>query len=143
MTDTLYTQNLETFRSSLAGSPKRAYQIYGLSLLYSLNPEDVTREKYRLGVKPKSPHDFYNLGALASAEGRHQDALELYNRAEEAGGGFPELYYNLGLTYENLKQKAKAIAAYQTFAELAKKSESEELKNEVRKVKAHVRQLKG
>jgi len=143
MSDTLYSRNLDAFRNALTGFPKRAYQVYGLSLLYSLAPQDVAREKYRLGVKPRSAHDYYNLGVLASSEERHQNALELYRMAEEAGGGFPELYYNLGLTYEVLKQKAKAVAAYQTFSELAKKSESEELKNEVRQVRAHVRQLKG
>jgi tetratricopeptide (TPR) repeat protein len=96
-----------------------------------------------LGIHPNSPHDYYNLGVLASKEGRHQEALSLYQKSEESGGEFPELFYNLGLTHENLGDTQKAIVAYERFAELGKKSESEEMGNEVRQVRAQIRQLKG
>ena len=143
MSQPLYMEQINTFRATLGSAPGRAYDVYRLSLLYSLSPEEVTRERYRLGIHPKSPHDFYNLGALASKEGRHEEALRLYLKAEKAGGQFPELYYNLGLTYENLGDTPKAVVAYERFAELGKKSDSEEMSNEVRQVRAQIRQLKG
>jgi len=143
MAQPLYTEQINTFRATLGSAPSRAYNIYRLSLLYSLRPEEVTRERYRLGIHPKSPHDFYNLGALASKEGRHDEALGLYLQAEEAGAQFPELYFNLGLTYEQLGDTRKAVAAYERFVDLGKKNESEEMSNEVRQVKAQIRQLKG
>src|SRR5690606_10716210 len=102
MSESLYSENADLFRQSLSNSPDRAYRVFGLSLLYSLTPAELTRERYRLGLKPKSPHDYYNLGVLASQEGRHEDALTLYKKAEELGGDFPALFYNLGLTYEQL-----------------------------------------
>lgn len=139
----LYTEQISTFRDALGTSPVRAYQVHRLSLLYSLRPEEVARERYRLGIHPKSPHDYYNLGVLASKEGRHQEALGLYSKSEASGGEFPELFYNLGLTHENLGDTQKAIDAYERFAELGKKSESEEMSNEVRQVRAQIRQLKG
>lgn len=143
MSESLYSENAEVFRQSLEGSPERAYKVYGLSLLYSLSPMELTRERYRLGLRPKSAHDYYNLGVLASQDGRHEDALSLYKKAEEIGGDFPALFYNLGLTYEHLNQKAKAVTAYTNFTELAKKADTEEIKSEIRSIKAHVRQLKG
>jgi tetratricopeptide (TPR) repeat protein len=143
MSDTLYNQNLETFRGLLGQTPERAYNTYGLSMFYSLSPREITREKYRLGVRPKTAMDFYNLGVLASQEGRHEEALKLYQQAVEAGGDLPELFFNLGLTHEHLKQKAKAADAYQKFADLSKKDEDEEVRNEIREIRAHIKTLRG
>ncbi len=143
MAETLYEKNLVDFKDSLTRSAERAYEVYGLSLLYSLNADEVTREKHRLGVRPHTPRDFYNLGVLASQKGRHEEALKLYQQAVEAGGDFAELFFNLGLTYEQLKQKGKAADAYQRFVDLSRKSELEEVKNEVRQMKAHIKLLKG
>jgi tetratricopeptide (TPR) repeat protein len=143
MAEALYTKNLDTFRTQLDQSPNRAYGVYGLTLLYSLSPDEVTREKCRLGIRSESTLDIYNLGVLASKEGRHEDALKLYLHAVEVGGDFAELYFNLGLTYEQLKQKAKAADAYQKYADLSKKADSEEARNEVREIKAHIKQLRG
>ena len=113
MTQPLYNQQIDTFRETLGSAPSRAYEVYRLSLLYSLNPEEVARERYRLGIHPRSPHDFYNLAVLSSKEGRHEEALKLYLEAEEFGGDFPELYYNIGLTHEKLGDTEKAVAAYE------------------------------
>lgn len=143
MSETLYQKNLDIFQSTLQNFPPRAYEVFGLTLLYSLPPDAVTREKHRLGVLPRSPLDFYNLGVLFSAKGRHEEALKLYQQAVEVWGDFPELFYNLGLTYEHLKQKAKAVEAYQKFVDLSRKNESEEVKNEVRQIKAQIKLLKG
>ncbi|GMV65459.1 MAG: tetratricopeptide repeat protein [Candidatus Omnitrophica bacterium] len=143
MSETLYLKNLEFFQSSLQNYPARAYEVFGLTFLYSLPPESVTREKHRLGVLPRSPLDFYNLGVLFSEEGRHEEALKLYQQAVEVGGDFPDLFINLGLTYEHLKQKAKAAEAYQKFVDLSRKNESEEVKSEVRQIKAQIKLLKG
>jgi len=143
MAETLYEKNLDDFKSALEKAPDRAYEVYGLSLLYSLSANEVTREKHRLGVRPHTARDFYNLAALASQNGRHEEALKLYLQAVEVGGDFPELYFNLGLTYEQLKQKGKAGDAYQKFADLSRKAESEEVKNEIRQIKAHIKLLKG
>lgn len=143
MAETLYEKNLDDYKSTLTKAADRAYEIYGLSLLYSLTADEITREKHRLGVRPHIPQDFYNLGVLASQKGRHEDALKLYLQAVEVGGDFAELFFNLGLTYEQLKQKGKAADAYQKFADLSRKSESEEVKNEVRQIKAHIKILKG
>lgn len=143
MSESLYLEQLSLFREQLRKSPVRAYRIFGLSLLYSLEPNEVAREKRRLGVNPKTAYDFYNLGVLASRAGDHEEAVSYYETAEEVGGDFPELYFNLGLTYEKLRKNSKAAAAYQKFADLAKKDDSEESKAEVRQVKSHIRQIKG
>ena len=141
--ETVYSTNTETFRSTLNQEPTRAYEIFGLSLLYSLSPEEITREKYRLGVRPRSAKDYYNLGVLASQADRHEEALDLYTKAENLGGDFPEMYFNMGLTYERLKQSEKAIASYEKFADLAKGIETEEMDAEVRKVRAYIKQMEG
>jgi tetratricopeptide (TPR) repeat protein len=143
MSESLYAEQLTLFKEQLKKAPTRAYRIYGLSLLYSLSADEVTREKYRLGVNPKTAREYYNLGVLANHAGKHQDAAILYEKAEEVGGDFPEIFYNLGLTYEKLNKASKAAAAFQKFSDLAKREESEEMKTEIRQVKAHIRQLKG
>ncbi len=143
MEETLYQKHLEDFRKGLGGTPLRAYGTYGLSLLYSLCPEEIVREKFRLGARPKSPVDYYDFGVLASKAGRHEEAAKLYQKAVELGGDFPELFYNLGLTHEHLKQKAKAADAYQRFVDLSKKVENDEVRNEIREIKAHIKTLRG
>ena len=142
MGESLYTEQLELFKEQLGTSPGRAYRIFGLSLLYSLDATDVTREKYRLGKNPQTPHEFYNLGVLANWSGNHHDAALLYEKAAAAGEVFPEIFYNLGLTYEKLKKNAKAVEAYQKHCDLAKKLDSEEAKSEVRDIKTHMQELK-
>lgn len=143
MPEPIYSKNLDDFRAALSRFPERAYGIYGLSLLYSLKPDEVAREKVRLGVQPKDPRDFYNLGVLASREERYDEALKMYQKSAELEGDFPELYYNMGLAYERLKQVSKAVDSYTRYAELARKDESEETRNEIRLVKNHIRELKG
>ncbi len=143
MGESLYAEQLALFKEQLNTTPTRAYRVFGLSLLYSLDANDVTREKYRLGVNPKSAHEFYNLGVLANGSGRHTDAVQLYEMAVEVGGDFPEIYYNLGLTYEKLSENSKAAEAYQKYSDLAKRDETEESKSEIRQIKGHIRQLKG
>ena len=143
MSESLYSEQLTLFKEQLRKSPARAYRIFGLSLLYSLNADEVTREKYRLGVNPKTALEFYNLGVLANLAGNHRDAATLYEKAEEVGGDFPEIYYNLGLTYEKLNKSSKAADAFQKFSDLAKREESEEARVEIRQVKSLIRQLKG
>jgi len=143
MGGSLYTEQLSLFREHLKKTPARAYRIFGLSLLHSLDANEVTREKYRLGVNPKTALEFYNLGVLANQAGRHQDAVVLYEKAEEVGGEFPEIFFNLGLTYEKLNKNSKAVEAFQKYTDLAKKDETEEIKAEIRQVKTHIRELKG
>ena len=143
MDESIYSSQVEYFRAELNQSPTRAYDIYGLSLFYSLEPSEITRETYRLGIQPHTPHDFYNLGVLANQENRHKEALDLYSRAQSAGGKFLELYYNLGLTYESLNRKEEAINAFETYGELAQGLSSAEAQSEARKVRAHLTELKG
>ncbi|MCA9426710.1 MAG: tetratricopeptide repeat protein [Candidatus Omnitrophica bacterium] len=143
MSESLYSEQLRLFNEQLRKSPRRAYNMFGLSLLYSLEAGEVAREKHRLGINPTSAYDFYNLGVLANLAERHEDAAKLYETAVEVGGDFPELYCNMGLTYEKLSKVSKAVDAFQKYADLAKKDESEESKAEIREVKAHIRQLKG
>jgi len=143
MDESIYSTQVGHFREKLNQSPKRAYEIYGLSLLYSLEPTEITREAYRLGIPQQTPHDFYNLAVLANQEKRHGEALDLYSRAQSAGGEFPELYYNLGLTYESLNQKEEAIKAFEKYSDLAQELSSAEAQSEARRVRAHLTELKG
>jgi len=143
MSETLYLKNRTDFQAILKESPTRAFRVFGLTMLYSLSATEVAREKYRMGISPRTPYDLYNLGVLSNQEGRHEEAIKLYEMARNNGGDFSELYYNIALSYEALKQKNKAVEAYTLYVDSFRKNDSEETRTEIRRIKNHIKELKG
>lgn len=61
----------------------------------------------------------FNQGSEAFTAGKTQEAMELFQKAIEADPANARAYYQLGLCYVNVDQKAKAKENLQKFIELA------------------------
>jgi hypothetical protein len=141
----LYEDNLHDFEQLVGENPAEAYRQYGLTLIYGLKEEDVVRERYRLGAHPVTGRDLYNLGVLCSEQSEHTHALKWYEAAESAGADFPDLFYNLFVTWTARNSTAKARRYAEAYVEAARKALAEtedktELEEDIRAVRAWLRQ---
>lgn len=114
---TLYEYEIERFSNLLKDNKRYAFERYGWSLFYSLNPEERHELRHDLGWTDQSALDFYNTGAMACRAGKINEGLALLEKADKMGLILPELWYNLGLAYEQTGQSSKAKAAWTKFVE--------------------------
>jgi len=140
---TLFEDEVRRFSELLENDRELAYRRFGFTMLYGLSDEQLVRERDRLDLSEKQPTDYYNLGVVANQEERHEDAVELYNQAIEAGCELPELRFNLALSHEVLGDTNKAKQYYEAYAELLRpKSETDdEAREELGRIEARLAEL--
>ena len=113
----LYDWELESFSRLLKEDPPKAYEKFGLTLFYSLENDEFLQEQSRFRKLERDVLDYYNRGVLSSQEGKYKEALRYYQRAEKlledkkdsrysSPASLPELFFNIGLTYLHIKDKA-------------------------------------
>lgn len=67
-------------------------------------------ENIASGDYPKKNILLYNLGLCSYLQGNYKDSIEYFSRILESNPYFAEALYNRGLCYQNMGQKAKALA---------------------------------
>lgn len=101
------------------------YRKYGLTLLYSLDPQEMIGYEKELGIKPQTAVDFYNHGVYyASNKNNTAQAMKYFQKAVELDSKFSSAYYNMALIYQAGKED-----------KLAKKELSEFIRLEEEKIK--------
>lgn len=95
------------------------YRKYGLTLLYSLDYEDMIEYERELGIKPQTAVDFYNHGVycavnknnIGQASKHFQKAIEMDNKLSSA-------YYNLAMIHQAEKDNKLAKKELAEFIRL-------------------------
>jgi tetratricopeptide (TPR) repeat protein len=97
------------FLKALEDRPDLALAYYNLGLVAKgQNDIKAALEYYHhaIALKPNYPEAFNNLGSLQS---NLTEAVFSFRQAILIGADFPEVYYNLSLTYYRLKQYKEAL----------------------------------
>jgi tetratricopeptide (TPR) repeat protein len=71
-----------------------------------------------LAEDPKNLHLYNRLGIALRRQQKHQEALECYQKALKVDSRSDKIYYNLGILYFDLGEKAKALEAFRTALRL-------------------------
>lgn len=101
------------------------YRKYGLTLLYSLDPQDMVGYEKELGIKPQTAVDFYNHGVYyALNKNNTGQAMKYFQKTIEMDNNFSQAHYNMALIYQADKE-----------AKLEKKALSEFIRIEEEKIK--------
>ena len=142
MTD-LYEFEVQRFQDLLKESQPYAFDRYGLTMIYSLPPEQIHELKSTMGWKPATALEHYNTGALLCCSGKIAQGLKHLEQAQQLGLEIPELYYNLGLAYEKRDDKSKATANFRKFIDAAEKEDPirRSLQPDMDEVRSHLQDL--
>ncbi|MEW6238862.1 MAG: tetratricopeptide repeat protein [Candidatus Omnitrophota bacterium] len=140
---TIYEYEIGRFLELMKENREYAFSRYGLTLLYSLPPEETFALKSEMGWKGKDPLDYYNMGTMECLQGKWKEGMKLFEKAEAAGCGQPELFFNIGVIFEDQKDIPQAKAYYQKYIDAVEKYDDipKKLQLELDEVRDHLKTL--
>lgn len=141
----LYDFELGRFQELRESDEDYALQRYGLTLVYSIQPEETFELLEKMGWKGEDPIDLYNRGTVQALNGEYDEALKLYQEAEKAGCDQPELFYNLGFIYEEKSDAAKAKEYFQKYIDAIEQYPSipRSLQEDLDEVREHLKEMES
>ncbi|MDX9755794.1 MAG: tetratricopeptide repeat protein [bacterium] len=146
----LYDHEINRFKELYETDQNYAIKRYGLTLLYSLQPEETLKMRDEIkgmaGVVSQSQDglDLYNLGTLEAEKGKYQEAMALFKKAESMGCGQPELFFNIAVILEEQNQIPEAIGYYQKYIEKSELWDTlpKSLQLDLDETRDHIKELK-
>lgn len=139
----LYEYELFRFQELLSKDQKYAFQRYGWTLLYSMEPDKTFQILQEMGWKGKDPLDFYNAGVLQCQEENLKDALKNFEKAESIGCDRPELFFNMAVIFEAQEEIAKAKQYYQKYIDATEQWDDipKSMQLELDEVREHIKTI--
>ncbi len=139
----LYEYEISRFQELLQNDQKYAFERYGLTLLYSLPPEETFQWIKDFGWKGKEALDYYNQGTLECQEGKFKEALKNFKKAESMDCEQPELFFNIAAVHEELGNTSQAKEYYQKYIDAVEKYDEipKSLQKELDEVREHLKTL--
>ncbi|MBN1273398.1 MAG: tetratricopeptide repeat protein [Candidatus Aminicenantes bacterium] len=116
-----YSKALQCMLEASRLSPDNPDVFSRLGYLYDrTNQMENATAAYRkaLGMNPNDYKTAFGLGMSLVKQNRHQEALAPLLQCTQIRPDFPDAFYNLGLTYENVGQLQKAAEAYRQFIKI-------------------------
>jgi len=109
-----YAGSADAFRDCLKRKPDwpAAQLNLGLALWKSGNRDEARQSLETVSTAPYSNDAWRHLAAIAVEREDYGGALHFYQRLAEAGERSPELFYNTGLTLQNLGRAQEAVSQY-------------------------------
>ncbi len=137
----LYDFEISRFMELLAKDRAYAFQRYGWTLMYSLEPEQTFKLIQELGWKGREALDFYNLGAIQCQEENYKEAMKNFEKAESMGCNRPELFFNMAVIYEGQEDKTQAKQYYQKYIDASEQWDDipKSLQAELDEVREHLK----
>jgi tetratricopeptide (TPR) repeat protein len=114
---TLYERTVEYHRLLLESSPQDALRIFGLTLLYSLSPEEMLGVTESVGLESKGAEEHYNLGVRAARQQDFVRAAECFEGALALNPSLWDALYNLAVSYEEQGKTARAVTCWQAYVD--------------------------
>ena len=82
----------------------------------------IEKQQQAIKKNPKNSEAYFQLGLAYQSLGKHQEELEAYKKAVELKSGFADAHFNLGVTYDILRDGPNAIRHVIKAEELYQKS---------------------
>jgi tetratricopeptide (TPR) repeat protein len=138
----LYEFEINRFEELYEKDPNYAFQRYGCTLFYSLDPDKIFNMMQKYEWQTQEPLDFYNLGASLCVEENFDEAMQNFQKAESMGCDRPELYYNMALIHEDKEDKDKAKEYFQKYIDASEQWDDipKSLQLELDEVRDHIKE---
>ncbi|MDD5773783.1 MAG: hypothetical protein PHX78_10005 [bacterium] len=95
------------------------YKKYGLTLLYSLDCQDMVGYEKELGIKPQTAVDYYNHGVYSALnKSNNSQAMKYFQKTIEMDNKFSQAHYNMALIYQAGKEDKLAKKELAEFIRL-------------------------
>lgn len=139
----LYEFEIDRFQSLLTENQEYAYRRYGLTLFYSLPPEDTFKIKSEMGWKGEEALDYYNRGTVEAMEGRYSEALKHFEKSESLKCDRAELYYNIAVIHEEEGRSSQAKEYFQKYVDAVEALDfiPKALQDDLDEVREHIKEL--
>ena len=82
----------------------------------------IEKQQQAIKKNPKNSEAYFQLGLAYQSLGKHQEGLEAYKKAVELKSDFADGHFNLGVTYDILRDGSNAIRHVIKAEELYQKS---------------------
>jgi tetratricopeptide (TPR) repeat protein len=82
----------------------------------------IEKQQQAIKKNPKDSEAYFQLGLAYQSLGKHQEELEAYKKAVELKSDFADAHFNLGVTYDILRDGPNAIRHVIKAEELYQKS---------------------
>lgn len=141
----LYDFEINRFKELLEEDQPYAFKRYGLTLLYSLEPDETFELRTQMGWNNTEGLDYYNLGTIEAEKENLKEAMTLFQKSESAGCEQPELFYNIAVILEENNQTNEAITYYQKYIEKSELWDTlpKSLQIDLDETRDHIKELKG
>jgi tetratricopeptide (TPR) repeat protein len=141
----IYEFEKSRFAELLETDETYAYKRYGLTLLYSLEPEETFSLRHTMGWDGNDALDLYNKGTIEAQNDRLTEAMNFYKEAEKLGCDQPELFFNMAVILEENENIKDAVSYYQKYIDASEKWDEipKGLQAELDEARAHIKDLKG
>jgi len=96
----LYERNIGLYRELMASDKDSALNLFGVSLINSVNPAERALALREWGAETAEAVDFYNLGCHFAAQQNYAEAINHFRKAIEIDPNLSEAIYNLAVCYE-------------------------------------------
>lgn len=139
----LYEFEIQRFQDLLKQDRDYAFKRYGMTLFYSLPPEETYTLLNELGWKGQEGLDLYNHGAMACQQGNLKEAMKLFEKAEAQGCEQPELFFNIAAIHEENNNHEQAKVYYQKYIDAVEKYEyiPQDTEIELDELREHLKNL--
>ncbi|MDE0662227.1 MAG: tetratricopeptide repeat protein [Gammaproteobacteria bacterium] len=116
-----HAEAMEFFAQGLAGNPDDVVLLshQGLTQMLMGDVEAAGASLERAAtLDPSYPQGQFNLGVLRFGQGRHRDAIALFERTLSLNSGFADAYLNLGSTYAALEEYEAALDPWERLRQI-------------------------
>ncbi len=128
----LYLKELNNYIELMKKDPQKAYNIYGFTLINSINPVDRAYYKIKYGFEPHDAVDYYNRGVYMLLENKYKEALKYFKEAIKLNDRFAEALYNIAWIYEKLGDYKNAADYWEEYLDFVEDDdEAEELEEHI------------
>ncbi len=132
-----FLQELREYLDLLKKDPEKAYQIYGFTMINSINPVDRAFYKIKYDFEPQDSIDYYNRGVHQLTNNRYKEALKYFEKAVDKNPRFPEALYNLAWTYEKTGELKKSLKYWEEYLDFVEDDDEAEL------IEEHIEELES
>jgi tetratricopeptide (TPR) repeat protein len=136
-----YDAAIKSYSKAMSAKLIHLEAAYNLATLYGMNNQFDKAVVLMSAMIEKNPEDInahITRGSAYYSQGAIDKAISDFLRAEKIDESIPQVYYNLGLCYEQRNDTDNAIKSFQKFADLSPKDSGAlaQAKNKIRQLKS-------
>jgi tetratricopeptide (TPR) repeat protein len=119
----LFDRQRTIYSTALEENLNEGLARYGFAFFHSLEDEDRVLYEEKIGLKPDSAVDFFNLGTANALKGNLEKALEQLQQALKMDADLGQALFNAGLVCEKMGKSKEARQYYEKYLGLTNNEE--------------------